>query len=77
MYTHIAVNHNMYINFNVIYPQGDLFFLFKKVKNQIVTLSLTHSPPSHNNDIIQSVPSDGRKLKHILRNKIFLLVVIP
>jgi len=49
----------------------------KKVKNQVVTISLTHSPLSHTIDIIQSIPSYGRKLKNNLRNKIFLLVVIP
>ena len=66
----------MYINFNVIYHKG-AYSTKKKVKNQIVTLSLTHAPLGHTNDIIISIPSDGRKLKHILRNKIFLVVVIP
>ena len=48
----------------------------KKVKNRNVALPLTHSPLSHTNDIIKSIPPDGTKLKHILRNKIFLVVVI-
>jgi len=75
IYTHIAVN--MYVSFNATYHKGPILPKKKEVKNQIVILSLTHAPLSHTNDIIQSITSDGRKLKHILRNKIFLVVVFP
>ena len=77
MYIHIAANHNMYINFNVIYHKGTYSTPPPpKKKNQNVTLSLTHSPFSHTNDIIVLLLQRSYKRSIIWKSMAFTMFAL-